>query len=51
MRLAEAKLTQREEGGSRVEIEVREPDAPRVSKFREALRRLGVPLKGADATE
>ena len=48
-RLAEAKLTQREDGGSQVEIEVREPDAPRASKFRESLRRLGVPLKGADA--
>jgi hypothetical protein len=50
-RLAEAKLTQREDGGSQIEIEVREPDAPRGSKFRETLRRLGVPLKGADATE
>ncbi len=50
-RLAEAKLTQREDGGSQVEIEVREPDAPRASKFREILRRVGVPLKGADATE
>jgi Domain of Unknown Function (DUF748) len=50
-RLAEAPLTQREDGASQVEIEVREPDAPRPSKFRETLRKLGVPLKGADATE
>ena len=47
-RLAEARLVQREEGGSQVEIDVREPDASRTSKFRETLRRLGVPLKGAD---
>ncbi len=48
-RLAEARLVQREDGGSQVEIDVREPDASRPSKFRETLRRLGVPLKGADA--
>jgi hypothetical protein len=50
-RLAEARLAQREDGESQVEIEVREPDAPRASKFRETLRRLGVPLRGGDATE
>ena len=50
-RLAEAPVTPREDDGSQVEIEVREPDAPRPSKFREALRRLGVPLGGAGARE
>jgi hypothetical protein len=48
-RLADGQLTQRDDGGSQVEIEVREPDAAQPSKFREALRRLGVPLKGTDA--
>jgi Domain of Unknown Function (DUF748) len=48
-RLAEAKLVQREDPpGSQVEIEIREPEAPQGSKFRETLRRLGVPLKGAN---
>jgi len=50
-RLAEAPLMQRDDGGGQIEIEVREPDAPRPSQFRDTLRRLGVPLKGTDATE
>jgi D-alanyl-D-alanine carboxypeptidase len=48
-RLADGQLTQRDDGGSQVEVEVREPDAPRPSKFRETLRRLGVPLERTDA--
>jgi uncharacterized protein DUF748 len=50
-RLAEAPVAQREGGDSQVEIEVREPDAPRQSKFRDTLRRLGVPLGGSGARE
>src|SRR6185503_9788678 len=46
-RLVDGQVTQRDDGGSRVEIDVREPDEPRPSKFREALRKLGVPLKEA----
>ena len=46
-RLADGQVTQRDDGGSRVEIDVREPDEPRPSKFREALRKLGLPLKEA----
>ena len=49
-RLADGQVTSRDDGGSRVEIVVGEPDAPQPSKFREALRRLGVPLKRTDAT-
>ena len=49
-RLADGQVTQRDDGGSRVEIDVREPDEPRPSKFREALRKLGLPLKGTEAT-
>jgi hypothetical protein len=49
-RLADGQVAQRDDGGSRVEIEVREPDEPRPSKFREALRKLGVPLKPKEAT-
>jgi uncharacterized protein involved in outer membrane biogenesis len=50
-RLAEARAEERPIGGSRVEIDVREPDAPRGSTFRDALRRLGAPLRGPDARE
>jgi hypothetical protein len=46
-RLVDGQVTQRDDGGSRVEIDVREPDEPRPSKFREALRKLGLPLKEA----
>ena len=49
-RLADGQVTQRDDGGSRVEIEVQEPEAPRPSKFREALRKLGVPLERTEAT-
>jgi hypothetical protein len=44
-RLAERKLVQREGREGQVEIEVLEAEGPRPSKFRDALRRLGVPLK------
>jgi hypothetical protein len=50
-RLGAARPVQREGAESQIEIEVREPDAPRPSKFRETLRRLGVPLRGGDADE
>jgi Domain of Unknown Function (DUF748) len=46
-RLIDEALAQREDASGRIELEVREPGAPRASKFRETLRRLGVPLKGA----
>jgi len=45
-RLVELKLVEREDGGGQINLEVLEPDAPRPSKVREVLRRVGVPLKG-----
>ena len=45
-RLVELKLVEREDAGSQINLEVLEPDAPRPSKVREVLRRVGVPLKG-----
>jgi uncharacterized protein DUF748 len=50
-RLPESKLTQRADGGSHVELEVLEPEEPRPSKLREALRKLGVPLKSPESEE
>jgi Domain of Unknown Function (DUF748) len=50
-RLVETKLVQREDAGSQIELEVLQPDAPRPSKVREVLKRLGVPLKGSDVEE
>jgi len=47
-RLPEMKLVQREGRESLVEANVLEPEGPRPSKVRDALRRLGVPLKGSD---
>jgi hypothetical protein len=44
-RFPEGTLAQREDGESQVELEILEPEAPRPSRLREALRRLGVPLK------
>ena len=41
----------RELADQQIELEVLQPDAPRPSKVREVLRRLGVPLKGSDAEE
>jgi hypothetical protein len=37
--------------GSRVEIDVVEGDGPRDSRFRDALRRLGVPFRSPEARE
>jgi hypothetical protein len=45
-RMVERKPVQRD-AESRIELEVLEPDAPRPSRLREGLRRLGVPLKGS----
>jgi len=50
-RLVETKAVQREESGSRIELEVLDPETPRPSKLREILRRLGVSLKGSDIKE
>jgi hypothetical protein len=47
-RLVENKTAQGDERGSRVELEVLDPETPRPSKVRELLRRFGVPLKGPD---
>jgi hypothetical protein len=47
-RLVEAKTVQRDESGSRIELEVLDPEASRPSKVRELFRGLGVPLKGSD---
>jgi hypothetical protein len=47
-RLVETKTVQRAESGSRIELEVLDPETPRPSKVRELLRRLGVPPKGSD---
>jgi Domain of Unknown Function (DUF748) len=43
-RLAEAKLVQ-QDPGSRIDLNIVEPETPRPSKVRETLQRLGVPLK------
>jgi Domain of Unknown Function (DUF748) len=48
-RLVETQTVQREESGSRIELEVLDPETPRPSKMRELLRRLGVSLKGSDS--
>jgi Domain of Unknown Function (DUF748) len=50
-RLVEGKATDRASGGGEVAIDVDEPDRPRRSPFRDALRRLGAPLAGPDARE
>ncbi|HZA41113.1 MAG TPA: DUF748 domain-containing protein [Actinomycetota bacterium] len=50
-RLVETKVVAREDGGSRIDLEVLDPETPQLSKVREILRRLGVPLKGSDARE
>jgi hypothetical protein len=47
-RLVEAKTVQRDESGSRIELEVLDPEASRPSKVRELFGGLGVPLKGSD---
>jgi hypothetical protein len=47
-RLVETKLVQREDADSQIALDVLEPDVPRPSKIRETLRRLGVPLPGAN---
>jgi len=49
-RLAKGQVSDRDDGGSQVAIDVHEPEVPRPSKFREALRKLGVPLKPREAT-
>jgi hypothetical protein len=38
------KAIQREESGSRIELEVLDPETPRSSKLREILRRLTLPI-------
>jgi Domain of Unknown Function (DUF748) len=48
-RLTDGEPRPREGAESQIEIEVREPDAVKPSKIRETLRKLGVPLPGADA--
>jgi uncharacterized protein involved in outer membrane biogenesis len=50
-RLAEAPAQERATGGSRVEIDVREPEGPRGSVLRDTLRRLGAPFRGPEARE
>jgi hypothetical protein len=50
-RLADGQVTQRDGGGSQVEIEVREPEDPQPSKFRDTLRKLGVPLKRTETDQ
>jgi hypothetical protein len=50
-RLIETKVAEREDGDSRIELEVLDPETPRPSKVREVLRRFGVPLKGSDVKE
>ena len=50
-RLVAAVAVERPNADSRIEIDVREPETPRGSKFRDALRRLGVPLKDKDTRE
>jgi hypothetical protein len=47
-RLAETKVSERQGGETHVELEILEPEGPRPSKVRDALRRLGVPLRGTD---
>jgi hypothetical protein len=48
VRLAETNTVQRDDSGSRIELEVLNPETPRPSKLRDLFRRLGVPLKGSD---
>jgi hypothetical protein len=48
-RLVDTKPVQREGLDSRLEANVVEPETQRPSKVREALKRLGMPLKGAGA--
>lgn len=50
-RLSEGTLAQRENGGSQVELEILEPEEPRPSKLREALRKLGLPLERPESEE
>jgi hypothetical protein len=47
-RLTETKVAERPGGETHVELEILEPEGERPSKVRDMLRRLGVPLKGAD---
>jgi hypothetical protein len=47
-RLVETETVQRNESGSRIELEVLNPETPRPSKVRDLFRRLGVPLKSSD---
>jgi hypothetical protein len=48
-RLAEARPAEREATESQIALAVLEPEAPRTSKFREVLGKLGVPLKAEEA--
>lgn len=50
-RLTETRRGAHEGADSQIELEIVEPAAPRESKVREILRRLGVPAKGPDADE
>ena len=50
-RLVDLNLIERSDAGAAVEFDVRPPQTQQPSKFREVLRRLGVPLKGGDAKE
>lgn len=49
--LVAATAVERPNADSRIEIDVREPEAPHSSKFRDALPRFGVPLKDKDTRE
>jgi hypothetical protein len=48
-RMVERTPVQRD--ASRIELDVLEPDTPRPSRFRESLRRLGVPLQGSETDD
>ena len=50
-RLPDRTLIQRADADGQIDAEVLEAEAPRPSKLRDALRRLGVPLKGGEADE
>jgi hypothetical protein len=51
-RLVEAKVAERAETSGQIEFDVRQPETPQQpSKAREVLKRLGIPLKGADARD
>jgi uncharacterized protein involved in outer membrane biogenesis len=50
-RLPDSHVGRREDGGSEVDLEILEPEGPQPSKLRDALRKLGVPLKRPGSTQ